>query len=117
MPGEFYRLSKLLANYELWEADIAVPIQMWYNITSRGVGNSAHWCQLNVEVRLGKLSRFDPHPQPLSQFWERGANYLVPRIPSWEKGLGDEGKTPCQSRFFLKLTPMGSAVPLRVYLT
>ncbi|MHC5818375.1 MAG: hypothetical protein ACYT04_21400, partial [Nostoc sp.] len=51
--------------------------------------------------------------QPLSQFWERGANSLVPRIPSWDSGLGDEGKTPSQSRFFLKLTPMSIAVPLR----
>ncbi|MHC5715068.1 MAG: hypothetical protein ACYTX0_23715, partial [Nostoc sp.] len=38
--------------------------------------------------------------------WERGANSLVPRIPTWDSGLGDEGKTPSQSRFFLKLTPM-----------
>ncbi|MEH1849830.1 MAG: hypothetical protein V7L25_33855, partial [Nostoc sp.] len=34
-------------------------------------------------------------------------------LPSWEKGLGDEGKTSSQSRFFLKLTPMSIAVPLR----
>ncbi|MHC5715612.1 MAG: hypothetical protein ACYTX0_26605, partial [Nostoc sp.] len=38
--------------------------------------------------------------------WERGANSLVPRIPTWEKGLGDEGKTSSQSNFFLKLTRM-----------
>ncbi|MHC5830502.1 MAG: hypothetical protein ACYT04_84810, partial [Nostoc sp.] len=44
--------------------------------------------------------------QPLSQFWERGANYLVPLLPTWDSGLGDEGKTSSQSRFFLKLTPM-----------
>ncbi|MHC5820381.1 MAG: hypothetical protein ACYT04_32055, partial [Nostoc sp.] len=44
--------------------------------------------------------------QPLSQNWERGANSLVPLLPTWEKGLGDEGKTPSQSRFFLKLTRM-----------
>ncbi|WP_230966545.1 hypothetical protein, partial [Nostoc commune] len=42
----------------------------------------------------------------------RGANSPVPLLPSWEKGLGDEGKTSSQSRFFLKLTRMGSAVPL-----
>jgi hypothetical protein len=53
-----------------------------------------------------------PHPQPLSQFWERGANSLVPLLPIWEKGLGDEGKTLKQSRFSLKLTPMSIAVPL-----
>ncbi|MEH1835586.1 MAG: hypothetical protein V7L29_26905, partial [Nostoc sp.] len=38
---------------------------------------------------------------------------LVLLLPSWEKGLGDEGKTSSQSRFFLKLTPMGNAVPLQ----
>ncbi|MHC5614213.1 MAG: hypothetical protein ACYTXA_25270, partial [Nostoc sp.] len=50
--------------------------------------------------------------QPLSQNWERGANSLVPLLPSWEKGLGDEGKTSSQSSFFLKLTRMSIAVPL-----
>jgi hypothetical protein len=50
---------------------------MPYNITSPGVGGSAHWCQLNVEARIGELSRFDPHPQPLSQYWERGAIMIV----------------------------------------
>ncbi|MEH1831320.1 MAG: hypothetical protein V7L29_04370, partial [Nostoc sp.] len=38
---------------------------------------------------------------------------LVLLLPSWEKGLGDEGKTSSQSRFFLKLTPMHICVPLQ----
>ena len=58
------------------------------------------------------LSRFHPRPQPLSQYWERGANSLVPLLPTWDSGLGDEGKTSSQSRFFLKLTSMSIAVPL-----
>ncbi len=63
----------------------------------------------NVEISLGKLSRFDPHPQPLSQFWERGANSLVPLLPSWEKGLGDEGETPPQNQFVSPLSPLNTA--------
>ncbi|MHC5725865.1 MAG: hypothetical protein ACYTXY_17350, partial [Nostoc sp.] len=47
----------------------------------------------------------------LSQNWERGANSLVPLLPSWDSGLGDEGKTSSQSRFFLKLTPMARRPP------
>jgi hypothetical protein len=34
---------------------------------------------------------FDPHPQPLSQNGRGEPELLVPLLPSWEKGLGDEG--------------------------
>jgi hypothetical protein len=36
--------------------------------------------------------------------------------PKIGRGVGGEGKTHTLSRFQLKLTDMGTAVPLRVYL-
>ncbi|MHC5716980.1 MAG: hypothetical protein ACYTX0_33890, partial [Nostoc sp.] len=51
--------------------------------------------------------------QPLSQNWERGANSLVPRIPTWEKGLGDEGKTlQWQYTRLLSCLLVSTSVPL-----
>jgi hypothetical protein len=35
-------------------------------------------------------SNFDPHPQPSPRAGE-GSKNLVPLLPLWEKGLGDEG--------------------------
>jgi len=75
------------------------------------------------------LTQASPHPQPLSQAWERGARgeqeNPVPLLPcnkseasavipplvggnegGWEKGLGDEGEMLASRAFHLKLTPM-----------
>jgi len=32
-----------------------------------------------------------PHPQLLSQTWERGQDFRFPFSQTWEKRLGDEG--------------------------
>ncbi|MHC5827178.1 MAG: hypothetical protein ACYT04_67730, partial [Nostoc sp.] len=67
-------------------------------------GQDAIGVNLTYKLGLARVPGLTPSPSP--NFARGEQIYLVPLLPSREKGLGDEGKTSSQSRFFLKLTPM-----------
>ncbi|XGB40001.1 MAG: hypothetical protein LVT47_04180 [Cyanobacteria bacterium LVE1205-1] len=57
------------------------------------------------EGRLGTSQFYSPHPKSLSQRG-RGTLNLVPILPFWENGLGDEGKLVIEILCIAAYTPL-----------
>jgi hypothetical protein len=68
--------------------------------------NTKHINETPMGTNSTQNTMKDPHPNPLPR-WEREQETTLcapaPLLPTWEKGLGDEGFSLCSLEFFSRV--------------